>query len=99
MGILFSAKGQETFERRVINPDTHGEEFIPTRENLRFFAFCNTKCQHNFFLFKDRFNKDMLPIEKRIKSLGQVRQELQDAFLASDDDNFKDLIDVLREEI
>lgn len=65
----------------------------------RIFAFCNEVCQEQFFMDKRWFSKTEISLWKRIKTRQEVIQELQEAFLKSDNDNEKDLIDVLRKEM
>jgi hypothetical protein len=63
------------------------------------FVFCTKECREAFFLSKDRMNKRFVSLARRVKDLQDVREELQDAWLATDNEDTRDLIDCLRRDL
>jgi hypothetical protein len=86
-GILWSVDGQETF---------HMDKELVLPVIRRVFGFCSSKCETEFFLSKDRMSKADRFRQRASKNIDDVRKELQAAFLSTDNENTRDLIDCLR---
>jgi len=88
-GVLWSRDSKNTFV-------VHGVE---QHKPKRFFVFCDVKCQDEFMLNEMWFNKQTTPLRKRLVSWQEVLDQLQRARLSHDDEDFKDLMDVLVDSI
>ena len=94
-GVLWARLGAK-YQDFGTDPVTYKKVPIERRGVERVFAFCNTDCQDTYFLGKERFNKLEVPLARRLETREEVFSRWQKTVLATDDENLKDLLYILR---
>ena len=97
-GILWGRMGDK-YQSKSIDLNTFKSVPMEIHKIVRMFGFCDKKCEEDFFLDKRWFDKKELSLRARLISRDEVIEQLEKASLASDNEDEKDLIYILRRSI